>query len=604
MTPTGGQASIQVVGRGSLAGTTVDSSRQLHLAFGGTNAFSKLVGNVRGGSGRAPLASVSYNQAPGNAQLNLSGVGSNVLAAVYLREFDLVAGGSINLTAGVNTLALDSVGPNTQIHLRALPPAPSPHVTTLVTSQPVLVTNTSGSTGSVITGAATTGGSTNATLEAGQTATITTNGVSATYTSAKNLSQSLTSISGIFAAGPNLIEPLATGQPPSLPPAPPGIIFKANTINGNLSGPLDLLTDSKIFGYDSLTHALVRFNLNLTNDTGIPDTTFTPIAIPGALSVVGLNLGRNGNQLDVLVSSGPTVYAYNATTGAPVGSFTTSNAINSIGSTDNVTALGSSATNQLQMINLTASLQTGTAQPQDSVQPYNPTAGFTLLGGLTGLPGSNNLYATVAATFNTFQPNLTQLGIQTVGTGRALTIPGTGTIFSNAFSTGTSTALTQKGAFFNVPTNQPGPPLGSIDQNLAIVSGAANGTNTVSLYTAGSSTSSGSITLNYADALTALSQSFRPDLAGSALVDVQGNVQSVRVSSATGLVFNDSGNLNLIKFGNVTNSTIIGQPVSHVQITSRSDVTILTPTRTVDGRNGVTVDKTLQQIGPLSQPND
>src|SRR5207249_9390021 len=116
-TPTGGHASITVVGRGSLTGTTVDSSGLLHLAFGGTNAFSKLVGNVHGGGGRAPLASIRYNQVQGGgAQLNLTGIGSTVLAAVYLRDFDLVAGGNINLTAGVNTLVLDSVGPNTQIH--------------------------------------------------------------------------------------------------------------------------------------------------------------------------------------------------------------------------------------------------------------------------------------------------------------------------------------------------------------------------------------------------------------------------------------------------------------------------------------------------------
>jgi hypothetical protein len=604
-TPTGGHASIQVVGRGSLTGTTVDSAGALHLAFGETNAFTKLVGNVHGGNGRAPLASIRYNQiSGGGGQLNLTGVGSTVLAAVYLRDFDLVAGGNINLTAGVNTLVLDSVGPGTQIHLRALPPAPTPTTTTLTTSQPVKVTTTSGSTGSVITGATTTGGATSSTLEAGQSATITSNGVSATYTSAKNLSQSLTAVSGVFTAGTNVIEPLATGQPPSLPPAPPGVIFKTNTIKGDLAGPLNLLTDSKIFGYDPMTGQVVRFNLNLVTDTGTLDPTFAPINVPGALAVAGLNLGRNGNQLDILVSSGTTVYAYNATTGAPVGSFTTSSAVNSIGSTDNLTVLGSFTPNQLEMINLTASLKTGVAQPQGSAKPYLPTAGFTLLGGLTGLPATNNLYATVAATFNTFQPNLTQLGIQTVGTGKSVPVSGDGTTFSNQFSNGSSTPLLQMGAFFNVPNNQPGPALGSIDQQLAVVASAANGTNTVNLYTPGSSVSSGSITLNYADPLAALSQSFRPDLTGSALVDIQGNVQSIRGQEANGLVLNDSGNLNLIKFANIANSTIVGQPVSHVQITRRSHVTILTPSRTVDGRNGVTVNQSLKQIGPLSQPND
>ena len=58
-----------------------------------------------------------------------------------------------------------------------------------------------------------------------------------------------------------------------------------------------------------------------------------------------MNLGLNGSQLDVLVGSGTTVYAYNATTGAAVGSFTTSEPVNSIASTDTVTVLGSYATN-------------------------------------------------------------------------------------------------------------------------------------------------------------------------------------------------------------------------------------------------------------------
>jgi hypothetical protein len=258
------------------------------------------------------------------------------------------------------------------------------------------------------------------------------------------------------------------------------------------------------------------------------------------------------------------------------------------------------------MIDLTASLQTGTEQMLGSA--YMPPAGFTLLGGLTGIPASNNLYSTVAATFNTFQPLQTQLGIQTIGTFNVLGIPGKRIISFDKFSTGASTGLTQMGAFMPISSTPPGPALGSIDQSLALLAAPASGpgtTNTVNLFTPGSSSSSASVTINnFTDPLAALSESFRPDLAGSALIDIQGNVQSIRGSSATGMVLNDSGNLNLIKFGNVTNSTIIGQPVSHVQIARRSNLTILTPTRTVDGRNDVTVNKNLQQIGPLSQPND
>ena len=38
-------------------------------------------------------------------------------------------------------------------------------------------------------------------------------------------------------------------------------------------------------------------------------------------AMIQIGLGWNGSQLDVLVSSGTTVFAYNATTGAAVGSF-------------------------------------------------------------------------------------------------------------------------------------------------------------------------------------------------------------------------------------------------------------------------------------------
>ena len=63
------------------------------------------------------------------------------------------------------------------------------------------------------------------------------------------------------------------------------------------------------------------------------------------------------------------------------------------------------------------------------------------------------------------------------------------------------------------------------------------------------------------------------------------------------MVLNDNGNLNLVKFASVSNSTIVGQPVSHLQISHRSNVTILTPSRTAGSRNGVTVDTNLNRSG-------
>ena len=536
-TRSGGRAVINVIGVGNLAGTTVDGSGALHLVYGGTNAYSKIAGHIDGGGDRAPLASILNSQLVDAGQTNsVSGVGGNVLASVKMGNFDLIAGGSINLTPGVNSLVLDSVGPDSQIQLRTLPPAPTPTPTSVTTTTPIIVTTPTGSSGAVFsTLTPASSGASESTLEAGQSTTITTNNVSTTYVSNGALAQSLSSISGAFTSGTNLVESLPAGQPSqTTPPAPPGIIFKVNRINGSPTVQINLLTDSKIFGYDPMTGQLIRFDLNLSNDTGAPDPSFAPINVPGDPQVAGLSLARDGSQLDVLVSTGTNVYAYNATNGAPVGSFSTttisSSPIDSIGSTDTLTVLGTFTPNQLYAINLAVSLQTGQAQPQGSVQPYTPTAGFTLLGGLTGFSGSNNLYGTVAATFDSFQPNQTQLGIQVIGTGQVLTTPGSGTDFSYKLSTGNSAALVQSGAFTNIASSQPGPALGSIDQSLALLASAAGGTDTLNLY--GSSSSTRRLTLNYADPLASLSESFRPDLTGSALIDIQGNVQSIRGGSA------------------------------------------------------------------------
>ena len=51
---------------------------------------------------------------------------------------------------------------------------------------------------------------------------------------------------------------------------------------------------------------------------------------------------------------------------------------------------------------------------------------------------------------------------------------------------------------------------------------------------------------------------------GPAVIDVQGNIQSLRGLTANGLVLNNTGYLNLIRTGQLVNSTILAQPVGHV----------------------------------------
>ena len=476
------------------------------------------------------------------------------------------------------------------------------------------------------------------TLPIGVPTTITnSNGTSWTYKLEAKQDLTLTGVSGSFAAGTNIVEPLPTGQPRQTPPpAPPGIILKVNTINGAPSAPINLLTDPVIWGYDAVTHRLVQFALNLTTSPDQPNFIGYPdgvkIDVPGDPTTVGLNLGWNSSQLDVLVSSGSEVYAYNATTGQPdltngsMGSFSTANLMGpgpiiSIGSTDTVTVLDNS-NNQIQMINLAASLQTGEAQPTGNPGTFAPNPlEYTFLGGLSSVPGSTTIYGTIAAHFNTLQPTMVQLGFQPANTVNVTHDKIQGSKLNYAFTGGTPVAYTSMGNSFNVMNGQPaGSAMGSVDSNLAVnfQPPAVTDKNTIELVNPTTGAQVNKIKLKdaagstnpYPYPVVALSSSFRPDLNGSgdtgpALIDIQGDVQSFRGHSATGMVLNDSGNLNLVKFTSMSNSTIIGQPLGHVVVSTHLvNVSMLTPSRTVSTRGGVQVVSNLQQIGPLSFTGD
>ena len=128
-----------------------------------------------------------------------------------------------------------------------------------------------------------------------------------------------------------------------------------------------------------------------------------------------------------------------------------------------------------------------------------------------------------------------------------------------------------------------------VDRSLAVNTVGQNSSgavpNTVRLFGQINLGSRASIVIDYPNQLSDLSESFRPDLAGTVLIDVQGNIQSVRGSDATGLVLNNAGNLNLVAFRRMSNSTIIGEPVGHVRITKRDNVSISSTARTVGGRH-------------------
>jgi hypothetical protein len=668
-TPNGGTAVITMMGVGNLKGTNVGPTG-LNIEYAATNTFSKIVGKVYGGDGQAPLMSiVNRHLVEARQELlgenprttkpsatdvysalnNLSGVGGNPLQAVILNQWNLVSGGNINLTSGVNSLVLNSIGADTQVHLRDIPAEILP---TALVANATAVSQSSGSSSSSSSSTASSSpfsrsssssssssGAVTPTLPVGVPTPITNaNGTTWTYKLENAQDLTLVGVSGSFSAQPNEIESLPPGQPRQTPPpAPPGIILKVNAIYGASPEPINLLTDPVVWGYDATLGELLQFNLNLATGTGVPVPNGPTISVPKNLPALGLNLGWDGSQLDLLVGFGTTVYAYNATTGAKVGSFTTSNLtelgdITSIGSTDNVTVLGDES--KFVMIDLPASLESNThmAQPEPpgAPAPFTPQAPlnttpstFMLLGGLTGLPGSTTVYGAIQATFNPLQSTAAQLGFQPANTVEVAHDNKKGSRVKYKFTGGTPLAYTSAGAYTNVTNGEPGSAVGSVDSNLAVVFNppASVDQNVVELVnpTTGSQVAEISLMASngmtpYPDSIVALSSSFRPDLngtspmessAGPALIDIQGDVQSFRGRKATGMVFNDTGNLNLVKFSTITDSTIVGQPIGHIDVTQHFvNVTMLTPLRNVSTRGGVQVIGNLQQIGPLSFTGD
>jgi hypothetical protein len=327
------------------------------------------------------------------------------------------------------------------------------------------------------------------------------------------------------------------------------------------------------------------------------------------------------------------ISVYDATYGTFVGSFTTQAGFvaDAMGSTDTLTAIGDVAANQLQEVDIPLSLAMGTAQPpvnEPGHAPpanYTPPAGFSLVGGLTGVVGTNEVFPTVAAVFNTFQPNVTQLGLLTAATSITTTNPEGGLELVRQFSTVSQQPIQTNGTYTPVnPSDNPmlvGVPEGSVDSSLALntigtTSTPGQYTNSVSLLGPVTTTRRGTITLETTDPITDLSESFRPELNGSAaggtgpaLIDVQGTIQSLRGLTANGLVLNNTGYLNLIRIGQISNSTILAQPIGHINTpaSQRSNDVLLisTDNRDFGTRGGVNkLVANLYQIGPLSLTNN
>jgi len=658
-TPDGTHVEIKIVGVGSLQGTFVNASG-LHLLFSKTNAYTRIVSKVHGGNQQAALASIySYDLYTNCAVTSLSGIGASLLRTINLPNFNLIAGGTINVDSGIANLNLNSVGPNTQINLRVLPTS---YLTAFATanSNSGVTANTNPTTSNTSSSSTSSSSSTTPTTSSGTTVGASSNNNSSVIVTGAFLVQSLAGINGEFATAGNIINVSTPGTPgPS--PAPPGLVLKINRINGNITSPSppNLLTDNVIFGLDATTGQVDRFNLtpasnsagtqyNMAEQTGALDTSFQLHTPQGMGTPVAISLGRDvgpatdlatktyptTNELVLLVSTGNEIYVFNPTTGDYIGNFAVPNFdATTLGSTDTLTVMGDvkpgdPTTNQLEMIDVYNSLQAHTAQPPTNPSGYpapgvyTPPPGFSLVGGLTGLAGSNYVYPTVAATFDSFQPNVNQLGLLTAATSTPETNPSGGLTLVRQFSTVSENAIKASGAYIpigpsNNPSNNPkliGVPEGSVDSSLAINTNGTGSqapyTNTFSLLGPVSLTQRGKLTLDTTDPITDLTESFRPDLSVSAagtapaLIDVQGNIQSLRGLTANGLVLNNTGYTNLIRIGQISNSTILAQPLGHIKTppSQRSnDLLISTNNRDFGTRGGVHILVSgLYQIGPLS----
>jgi hypothetical protein len=563
-TPQGSHVIVTLYGIGSLAGTTVDPNGNLHLVFSETNQDTGIIGRVSGGTGQAPLADISHATVGLN---NFSGVGSSLINVVNLKNFNLIDGGQINMTGGVHQLYLNSIGANTQIHLRELPPSTT--------------TGTSGSSSAAE------------------------NGVNLQFVTDLAGANTLTSVSGTpisivnFSALSNVPASSATsGMNPGPPPAPPGIVLSTGSIHGRPRASSNL-QDPEIYGYDPVANALILFDVS----TGAQLQTISLSGLEAGKMTAGVALGLDAQQVVVLVGNSSTIYAFNPLTAGLVGQFSTANlkgftSVDGIGSTSSRTALMDSTAGpagMAQLIDVTASLATGKAVPIGGA--FSPQNEFTFAGGLAGIAGQSTLYATGSGFFNTQTPNLTQAGAM------AINISATGGLSESS----RAAIKNNNGSFVNTGPSGTTPVfpfggLGSIDQNLALLTGVSNGKNNVSLYNPSTEARAGTITLNDANPLSDLSESFRPNLVDSALIDIQGNLQSLRATSAQGLVLNVEGYANLVKIKRTSDSTFVALPFAHAQMPHRSNVTILSSARSVNERNGVTVNTSLQPVGPLSLP--
>ncbi|MFO0957368.1 MAG: hypothetical protein U0800_07855 [Isosphaeraceae bacterium] len=611
--PNGGKVYLSLYGLGSLKGTRVDADGNLFLSFNATGQKSGIVGRVVGGDGRAPLGGI-VPYALRNNPNSQTGSGAPGIAFINLHRFDLKQDGLINLLGGVGAFYLGSAGPDTTIYMKQGPISP---ILNPFTRNGIVQTTSSGLQ---IIPPTTVG----VTLPSGSTfageALIPADAVAAQTTT------SGTSNSTSFQ----------------------GIDFQIDRIDATAApngGPRLQFAQIYAAAYNPATSSaeLLRYQYDPATRTAALAEGSTPIAIgtPGAVTAapeVGMSRyldARGTQQLVVLVGVGSTVYAYDALnpTSTPIGSFTTTNLkdalgnpitapINGVGSSPSGTVIGFSqppanadltqTAGTLQRINVTESINTGQAVAIGA--PFSPRNGFNQTGGVTGVSASNAVATVGAAHFSSFTPDLFRagfLGASISGAGLSeaarsqISAPAIGSVITNA-----QPNYAAFGAF---------QALGSIEQNLALWTGStivndAGGNpqsvnNQISLYNSAATSAPFFANASFPTALgytiTGLGESFHPELVGASIIDVQGNLRSLRASSIRGGVINVNGQLQTLTVGTLSQSTVVGRPLAHVQVFRRGDNVNLYSTPIRKGtRGGVRIFSVnvLRPFGPLNDP--
>ncbi len=424
----------------------------------------------------------------------------------------------------------------------------------------------------------------------------------------------LSNVTGLFTPTANLI---STPNPanPGPNPLPPGVLFQVGAVIGT-GGTVGA---GEVYGYDPTINALIEFN-TVTGAAG----NIIPVGGPQT-TAAGVGLGRIDREIVVLLARGNMVQVYDASSGNFKGMFTTNNlgtygftGVNGVAYTGTATVLSdSNASIPVQSegttdygvmisIDVKSSLAMHVAVPAVGASQFVTENGFSFASDPTGVGTTNSVYMFGAAALNVNEQPFRQAAVQTISNLDSNKPKQSSlTVLANPSNPNSVTPnINFGGPVSTGPLTGQGSPTGGFESLLGLDQGVTNGTNFVRLYNPFTLAAVDSVNLQTPDLLAAISETFHPELAGSALIDVQGNVSAFNATSATGMVLNDQGNLNLVQIGTAQNSEVVGEPLGHVQIPRREGtVTLVTTSRSVGTRGGVVIVPALRTLGTLSLPS-